>query len=49
MATDAPGCLGKWIGWQQVTRFMQETNTTPAQLMQLNDAQSLLTQAKYKP
>ena len=49
MATDAPGCLGKWIGWQLVTRFMQETGTTPAQLMQLNDAQSLLTQAKYKP
>ncbi|MGM9759751.1 MAG: gliding motility protein GldB [Parabacteroides sp.] len=49
MANDAPGCLGKWIGWQIVNRYMQTTGYTVVQLMQQHDAQTLLTQAKYKP
>ncbi len=49
IATDAPGNLGTWIGWQIVSNYMKETKSTPQMLMQQTDAQQILTQSKYKP
>lgn len=49
LASDAPGELGSWIGWQIVTKYMKETKTTPEELMKQTDAQAILTASKYKP
>lgn len=45
----APGNLGKWIGWQIVSKYMDRNQVTPQQLMENNDAQDILTKSKYKP
>ena len=34
----APGNLGTWIGWRIVTRYMERTNVSVAELMHHNDA-----------
>lgn len=46
---DAPGNIGTWIGWQIVNQYMKETGTAPEALMRNNNAQEILTAAKYKP
>lgn len=45
---DAPGNLGIWIGWQIIIHYMKESNNSPERLMQLQDAQEILTVSKYK-
>lgn len=49
IADDAPGSSGSWIGWQIVTRYMEKTKSTVAELMNNTDAQEILTKSKYKP
>lgn len=49
LASDAPGNIGTWVGWQIVNRYMEETNTSPANLMENTDSQSILAASKYKP
>ena len=49
LASDAPGNLGSWLGWQIIDKYMRETNSTPEALMQNNDSQAILTDSKYKP
>ncbi len=49
LAAEAPGNLGSWLGWHIVERFMEETGTTPRELMQITDAADLLARSKYKP
>lgn len=49
LASDAPGNLGSWLGWQIIDKYMRETNSTPKALMQNNDSQAILTDSKYKP
>ena len=49
LASDAPGNLGSWLGWQIIDKYMRETNSTPEALMQNNDSQANLTDSKYKP
>ncbi|OKY90303.1 MAG: gliding motility protein GldB, partial [Bacteroidales bacterium 55_9] len=29
LASDAPGNLGSWLGWQIIDKYMRETNSTP--------------------
>ena len=42
--------IGYWIGWQIVRQYMKEhPEVTIPQLMKEDDAQKLLTKAKYKP
>jgi gliding motility-associated lipoprotein GldB len=42
--------LGVWTGWQIVKKYMKENpDITLRQLMENNDAQSILTKSKYKP
>lgn len=42
--------LGVWIGWQMVRKYMEENpKVTLQQLMADQDAQKILTAAKYKP
>jgi len=42
--------LGVWIGWQMVKKYMSENpDVTLQQLMTDQDAQKILTSAKYKP
>lgn len=48
LADGAPGNIGIWLGWRIVTRYMNETNATPLQLMQAK-AQEVLSESKYKP
>lgn len=47
--TEAPGNIGTWIGWRIVNLYMKETGATPESLMRNNDAQTILTDSKYKP
>ncbi len=50
MPPEAPGRTGNWIGWQIVKSYMQRyPETTVEQLIELNDAQEILTKGKYKP
>ena len=47
---EAPAKLGVFIGWKIVNAFMDANkNVTLEQLMQMNDAQQLLTDSNYKP
>lgn len=47
---EAPGEVGNWIGWQIVKAYMRRhPETTLPQLLELQDAQQFLEQAKYKP
>ena len=46
----APGRIGVWLGWEIVNRFMAENDqVTLPQLMEIDDAQRIFTQSKYKP
>lgn len=49
LSGQAPGNLGSWMGWQIVSRFMEETGTTPEALMNDTDAADILARSKYKP
>lgn len=46
----APGEIGNWVGWQIVKAYMdRHPDTTLEQLLNFNDPQKFLEQAKYKP
>ncbi len=46
----APGRIGVWLGWEIVKRFMEENDqVTLPQLMEIDDAQRIFTQSRYKP
>ncbi len=49
LLNNAPGNIGTWIGWQIVTKYMNETNSTVEDLMNNNNSQGILTASKYKP
>lgn len=50
MPEEAPGRTANWLGWQMVKAYMQRyPETTLSQLIELQDAQALLDQSKYKP
>lgn len=49
LSGEAPGNLGSWIGWRIVSRFMEETGTTPEALMTETNAADILARSKYKP
>ena len=49
LSDETPGNIGTWIGWQIVSRYMQETQASLPALMQQTNAQELLTLSKYKP
>lgn len=45
-----PGRIGQWLGWQIVRKYMAEhPNVTLAQLMEMKDAQRILTESRYRP
>lgn len=47
---DAPPRIAYWIGWQIVREYMKNNpKITIEELMKENDAQKILTKAKYKP
>ncbi len=47
---EAPGEVGNWIGWQIVQSYMRRhPQTTLTQLIDLQDPQQFLEEAKYKP
>ena len=42
--------LGVWTGWQIVRQYMERhPKVTPAQLMEMDDAQKILNESRYKP
>lgn len=46
----SPGRVGHWIGWQIVKEYMKKNPTvTLEQLMNMQNAQEILTKSKYKP
>lgn len=50
MPPEAPGRTANWIGWQIIKAYMQQfPDTSPEQLIELRDAQDILTKSKYKP
>jgi len=47
---DSPPRLGDYIGWQIVTKYMEENpDVTLQELMQEPDAQKILSRSRYKP
>ena len=49
LATDEPGNIGSWMGWQIISAYMKETGSSLQALMDNQDAQEILAQSKYKP
>ncbi|MDT0555769.1 gliding motility lipoprotein GldB [Patiriisocius hiemis] len=45
---ESPGMTGRFIGWQIVRAFMNNTDTTVKELMLINE-EELFNQSKYKP
>lgn len=47
---DAPPRIAYWVGWQIIRQYMKNNpDITLAELMKEQDAQKILTKAKYKP
>ena len=46
---DAPGYLGRFIGFRIIENYMKQTKSTCQDLMLNNDAEALLKKSKYKP
>lgn len=46
---DAPGNLGKFVGYRIVAKYMQQTRESCQHLMNHCDAQEILKKSKYKP
>lgn len=45
-----PGRIGQWVGWQIVNNFMEKhPEMTLSSLMELNNAQHLFKESRYKP
>lgn len=45
-----PGRIGTWVGWEIVKAYMKRTpETTLPQLMEMNRAEQLFRESKYKP
>lgn len=50
MPSEAPGNIGTWVGWQIIRKYMEEhKETTLLQLMQMKNAQQILSEAHYRP
>jgi len=50
MPPEAPGRTGSWMGWQIVKAYMERhPETTFRELIELQDAQFILDQSKYRP
>ncbi len=50
LPTEAPGRIPIWVGWKIVKEFMDNNpDISPAQLMQITNAQEILKKARYKP
>lgn len=50
MPRESPGKVGNWMGWQIVDRFMEQNpELTPADLLEIRDAQDILTRSRYRP
>lgn len=50
MPSGAPDRVGRWIGYQIVSRYMKEhPKTTLQQLLDIDSGQEILTLSKYKP
>ena len=45
-----PGRIAQWVGWQIVEKYMDaHPDVTLPQLMQMNDAQKIFKESRYKP
>jgi len=49
MPAESPGNIGSYIGFKIVSSYMNNTNTTMHELLELKDPQKILEGAKYKP
>lgn len=49
ISDDAPGDLGRWIGWQIVANYMKNTKSSVEELVKNTDYQEILTKSRYKP
>jgi hypothetical protein len=50
MPKEAPGRTANWIGFQMVNSYMKRyPETTFEELIELQDAQALMDQSRYKP
>jgi gliding motility-associated lipoprotein GldB len=49
ISQESPGAIGRWLGWKLVREYRaQQPEVTLPQLMQTKNAQTILTQSKYK-
>jgi hypothetical protein len=46
---EAPGGVANYTGWRIVQSYMQRTNASMSELIDMDDAQVLLEQSNYKP
>lgn len=47
---DAPARIGEWVGWQIMRSYAsQHANKSLSQVLSADDAQSILSQSRYKP
>lgn len=49
-STEAPARLGEWTGWQIIRKYAERNpDLSLADIMELDDSQAILTEARYKP
>ena len=44
-----PGRIGRWLGWQIVEAYAEETGASVQAIMSEKDASKILRMSKYKP
>ncbi|SDK79181.1 gliding motility-associated lipoprotein GldB [Catalinimonas alkaloidigena] len=49
ISRSCPGRVGRWVGWEIVRKYMEETDTTLPELMAMTDGKKLLEQSRYRP
>lgn len=50
VGSNCPGRIGRWIGWNIVRKYASEhENVSLPDLMQMDDAQKIFSESKYKP
>lgn len=49
LASDAPGNIGTFMGWQIVEKYMSKTHSSIEQLMKNESSQEILTASEFKP
>ena len=49
ISRSCPGRVGRWIGWEIVRKYMEQTNATLPEVMSITQGETLLKESHYRP